>query len=190
MGELRSIRSGDAITAQAFALAWPGSTLRLVVDGERRVVRHTKAHEVVRRLELAQSPDMRFEVTGARFGAFWVMVTGTDQNQRLSRFRPLPTIVLREGASSRRTAIWWLSQGMTYDWCLKGNLRIAHFLRAVKKTGNPDHALFPVPGTAIRAEGARPVPVMVERLSIDAHTPKQVVGRLKDPPAPKDWRDR
>jgi hypothetical protein len=187
-GHMEPLNFEQTVNAQAVILAWPSSTLRLCVNGEHRVVRPGDAGKLVSRLEHAHAPDMTFEVTGGRYGAFWAVVTGSEQNRWLERFRPAPTMLLREGASTRRVALWWLEQSLAHDWIVRGNKRIAHTLRAVKKQADPDHMLFPVVGSCLRSGRSRPVPIVVERLGIDAYRPRDVVGHLKEPPPPRDWR--
>jgi hypothetical protein len=189
MGEVRAINPATGITALAFSLAWPGATLRLLVDDEARVVQPLKVWRLVHRFEL-ENRDLRLEVHGARFGAFWVRVEGSDQNRELSRL-PRPNMLLREGGSSRRVALWWLNtrvDHLAYQYVLQGNRRLAYFCGATQKQGDPDHAQFPVPGTSLRNR-KKPVPVLVEHLDVGEYRPREVVGRLKDPPPPKDWRE-
>ena len=188
MGEVRQAwRIIDGITGLAWQLAWPGTSLHLHVNGEPRKVRLPEFGRLVTRLELEQGPHMELELSGGRFGAFWARVEGTEQNRFLERFRPNPTLIMREGSSSRRTAVWGLCGRpdlLSYEQVVKGNKRIAHALRSPKKWGDPDKMRFPVPGTALREGRQRPVPIVVEHLSVDEYRPRQVVGRLIDPPVP------
>lgn len=112
----------------------------------------------------------------------WARIEGTDQLDRARRFRPLPTMVLQEGASSRRLLIWALSRWLDYFQTEQANKRIAYRLRATQKWGVPEKLEIPAPGTCLRAGRSRPVPVVVGRLEPRVYTPRQVVGRLKDPP--------
>lgn len=190
MGTVSSIHAGDAVTALAFHLTWPGSTLRIVHGDVRRVAKHTRAWTLVHRLEQSNE-DIRFEVSGGRLGAFWVRTEGTEQDKRLQRLRTPPSMVLREGSSSRRWSFWFLGGRpdlLTYGQIVKGNKRLAYACGATQKHGDPDHCLFPVPGTALR-DKARPVPVIVEALNLHEYRPRQVVGALKDPPPARDWRE-
>lgn len=188
MGDVRPAwRIIDGITGLAWMLAWPGTSLHLHVNGEPRKVRLNQFGRLVTRLELEQGPHMELELSGGRYGAFWCMVSGSEQNAFLARFRPHPTLVMREGSSSRRTAVWALHGRpdlLSYEQIVKGNKRIAHALRAPKKNADPDRARFVVPGTALREDRSRPVPIVVEHLSVEEFRPRQVVGSLKDPPVP------
>lgn len=119
--------------------------------------------------------------------AFWVRVEGTDQNRRLGWFKPAPSLILREGSSSRRVAVWPLAHPVRWVGINRGNRRIAHRLRAPKKHSEPENLWIPAPGTCLRAGRTRPVPIVVERLELDVFMPLDIVGLLKDPPAADAW---
>src|SRR5688572_20614819 len=180
MGTVSSIRAGDAITGLAFHLCWPGATLRVHHDGESRVVKPTRAWELVHRVE-QENRDLRFEVAGGRLGAFWVRTEGQEQGKRLGRLRTSPSMVIREGASSRRWSFWFLTGRpdlLTYQQIVKGNKRLAYACGATQKHGDPDHTMFPIPGTCLR-DKTRPVPVLVEAMNLNEYRPRQVVEGLK-----------
>lgn len=119
--------------------------------------------------------------------ALWCRIEGNDQAKRAARFRPLPSVVVREGVTSRRWLIWPLRSRESYFDVLDANRKIAYRLRAMQKYGNPDLFWLPAPGTCLRIGRARPVPIVVSRLTLDAFDLAQVVGRLKAPPDVKWW---
>jgi hypothetical protein len=118
----------------------------------------------------------------------WVCVTGTKSNGLLERFRPVPSIVLREGDTSRRTAAWPLRKALPYEWLERANRRLAHHLRAPKVTCAPETLLAP-PGASVMGERKTPTPIVVERFEMDGFLARDVVKRLRDAPDPHAWRD-
>lgn len=114
----------------------------------------------------------------------WARVQGSEQEKRAHRFRPLPTLVLREGSSTRRLLIWALTAPLRYEDCYAANRRIAYRLGAKQKDGRPEFLRIPAPG-----QPAGRGTVDVTRLEGVAYVPGDVVGRLKDPPEPK-WERR
>lgn len=112
----------------------------------------------------------------------WARVEGKDQTQRAHRFRPLPTMVIREGASSRRLLMWALDEWRDYFDVEKANKRIAYRLRSKQCDGLPERLRVPAPGTCLRVGRTRPVPVVVARLEPVFFSINAVAGRLKDPP--------
>jgi len=73
-----------------------------------------------------------------------------DQEKRLGWFRPAPSLILREGSSSRRLAFWPLEHPVRWVGVNRGNRRIAHRLRAPKKHSEPENLWIPAPGTCLR----------------------------------------
>lgn len=117
----------------------------------------------------------------------WCRIEGTDQQKRAARFRPLPSVVIREGVTTRRWLIWPLRSRAGYFDVLEANKRIAYRLRAVQKYADPDRFWLPAPGTALRVGRCQPVPVVVSRLTTDAFDMEQVVRNLRSPPVVKWW---
>jgi hypothetical protein len=117
----------------------------------------------------------------------WARIEGKDQEARARRFRPLPSLVLQEGASSRRWLVWALRERAGYFEVEAANRKIAYALRAVQKYGDPDAFLVPAPGSCLRVDRGRPVPIVCGRLSDADYTVAGVVGRLKEPPAKDAW---
>lgn len=117
----------------------------------------------------------------------WCRISGSDQLERARRFRPLPTLVLQEGASTRRLLVWGLTDWLGYFDLEEANRKIAYRLRAVQKDGVPENLRIPCPGSCLRVGRQRPAPVVVGRLTTDVYAARQVVGRLKAPPEQKWW---
>lgn len=121
-------------------------------------------------------------VTGATI--VWARIAGASQYDRALKFKPLPTMVLQEGRSTRRLLIWALDTFLSYDLIFDANRRIAYRLEAVQKHGDPDSLRIALPGTLV--DGKRRV--TVARLTTDTHSLATVVGRLRPPPDNTGWR--
>lgn len=117
----------------------------------------------------------------------WCRVEGKDQLARARRFRPLPSLVLAEGSTTRRLLIWALRRAVPYHELEDANRKIAYALRATQKHGVPENLRIPAPGTCLRVGKSRPVPVVVSRLTTASYLAPQIVGRLKQPPEIKWW---
>jgi hypothetical protein len=124
----------------------------------------------------------------SRTSVLWARVEGAEQLGWAKRFRPLPSMILQEGSSSRRWLLWFLEQPVDYVTALKLNRRLAYKFSAVQKWADPDVLWLPAPGTCLRADRARPVPVRVSRMTLDTYWPNDVAGALRDPPEPV-WMD-
>jgi hypothetical protein len=120
-----------------------------------------------------------------RASVLWARVTGNEQLARARRFRPLPSMVLQEGTSTRRWLVWALEQPINYFDVVERNRRLAYCFGARQKDGDPDVAWLPAPGTCVRT-GARPVPVRVTRLTTASYLPA-ITDRLREPPAKDAW---
>jgi hypothetical protein len=118
----------------------------------------------------------------------WCRVEGDKQLAAAHRFRPLPGLVLAEGSTSRRWLFWPLDNPAPWSDLKAANRRIAYALRSTQKHGDPDAAWFPAPGTCLRTDRARPVPVRVSRLKPVSYRVSQVAGGLKEPPAIDWWK--
>ena len=118
----------------------------------------------------------------------WVCVTGIRSNRILERFKPVPSIVLREGDTSRRTAAWPLRKRLAYEWLDRANRRLAHYMHAPKVSCAPETLLAP-PGALVQGDRRSAVPIAVERFEMDGFLARDVVQRLRDAPDPHAWRD-
>lgn len=194
----------DALRALAFILGYDGGVIEartwraprgehrdfftMGPDTGERLARYVRAEDE------RYSSEILLGVPAVRAGggvktatAFWAGTEGTKQTGWLQRFRPQPTIILREGSSSRRWSLWALDHPVKWVGIDRGNRRISHRLRAPKKWAEPENLWLPAPGTCLRRDRARPVPVVVERLEPVTFMPLEVVGRLKDAPAADSW---
>lgn len=108
----------------------------------------------------------------------WCHLRTSEAEQELERFRPAPTAVLREGRTQHRWALWSLSRPLCGSWIQRGNDRINHRLRGLRRDGNPE-ALMPSPFS--------------DRWSTEfwwpaVYTAKAVVGHLREAPDPNGWK--
>lgn len=129
------------------------------------------------------------------FPVLWCRMEAKDAAARLratagrgSRV-PVPTIVLREGRSSRYTAFWALEQvSRSYPEILRANERLSWFLGGRRGYANPDNFFFAPPGSVIRKPKKAPCSVMATRCGTESYELAQVVGGLKDAPDADGWR--
>jgi hypothetical protein len=206
---LHVARLDEAVEAVAFVMGWAGGWAELTTwhEAEPRVKPFWvdlsgpgaggKLARLVRDIDERWSAEIRLSLPRRRLhfgtvsfaGCLWAMTEGTDQTQRLERFRPEPTLVLREGSSSRRTSLWLINRQLDYPRLLRANRRLAYRLRAVQKAGDPDELRVPMPGACLRKDRARPIPVVMERLDADlgSFTVREMVGKLRDPPEANWW---
>lgn len=156
---------------------------------------------VARRMRLIDelhSQEVAFGLPMARVGGggvargtvLWARVEGKEQLARARKLRPYPSIVLQEGASTRRLLLWALERMVPYDHLVRANRRLAYACGATQKWGDPDVLRVPIPGTFLRVDRSRPVAVMVSRLEPAFYDVRQVVGRLKEPPPADAWLTR
>lgn len=130
-------------------------------------------------------PNWRFHGDSS---VLWARVESKASAARLARFDPAPTLVLREGSSARRVALWALCAPLGRGWTERANRRIAHALGGPKKWCGESFS-FPVPGTVLRVGRSRPVPVVVESRCDGLYRPREVVGGLREAPDPEAWRE-
>lgn len=201
-------QAAEANAALAFILGWSAPAwMPVFQDRDGRSVRnwhrvgvrgaggllasHVRALDELHSYEVAFGLPRRQRGGGvARGTCLWVRVEGKEQLERARRFRPLPTVALQEGSSSRRLLLWALEESVDFFSLEEANRRIAYHLRAVQKHGDPDGLRVPAPGTFLRVGRSRPVPVVVSRLEPDFFTVGVVAGRLKDPPPRDAWLER
>jgi hypothetical protein len=106
---------------------------------------------------------------------------------RLARLRTGPTLVAREGASSRRLALWALSEPLTGTWVTRANERLAYALKGRRGAADPS-TLLPSPFTRLAAGRRSPSPMRVEYVSDRICTARQIVGYLPDAPPTDGWK--
>lgn len=97
-----------------------------------------------------------------------------------------PSLVVREGGSSRRWALWALSRPLSGDWITQANERISFALKGRRGAADAS-ACFPSPFTRLTHK-ARPVKLYAEYESGSYATARQIVGRLRDAPATDGWK--
>jgi hypothetical protein len=119
----------------------------------------------------------------------WARTEGKSQTDKAFKLRPMPTMVLREGGSSRRLLVWALRRWADYFEVQDLNARIAYRLGAKQCDGLPERLRIAAPGTCLRVGRGRPIPVVVSRLEPVSYLPEQVAGRLRKPPEvdPSKW---
>lgn len=119
----------------------------------------------------------------------WVKLEDGKAFKRLGAFHSGPTLLLREGGSVRRYAVWALDRSLPLEWIEKACKRLAYHLGAKQKWAHPEAMWLPVPGSTLRhGRESRPLLVRSEVCAPErVYTAKMLVGRLKDPPPPRDW---
>jgi len=118
----------------------------------------------------------------------WARVEGPDQLERARKFRPLPTMAVQEGSSTRRWLLWAVDRWMPYFEVEERNRKIAYRLGATQKHGLPENFWLPAPGSCLRVGRSRPVPIIVRRLESQVFSPDIVTRRLKQPPERDAWK--
>lgn len=122
----------------------------------------------------------------SRSSVLWCRVEDGKALARLERFRVPPTLVLQEGSTLKRTALWALRKPLSVQDCEKANARLSYAIGTKRKTGRADFRVH-VPGTVLRSGRSRPIPVVVAGGSRELYPAGVVVKRLKDPPPPREW---
>lgn len=127
-------------------------------------------------------------------GVLWARLDTGPQYKALGGMGKGPTCVIRAGGSVQRYALWALAAPLDLKWCEKANRRISYRLDTARKWATPESGLLvPVPGTTLRyGREKRPLEVVVEYADVArVYKARDVVGSLKDPPAPNtEWRER
>ena len=116
----------------------------------------------------------------------WLRLDRPDCAERLARLPVGPTLVVREGRSSRRYALWALSRPLSGDWIDRANARLSHACKGRRGAGGASQLILS-PFTRITT-GKRDVDVYQEYESQTYATPREIVGRLPDAPDAKAWR--
>lgn len=152
---------------------------------------------LVRRLDEEHDDEILLGLPHTRIGAggvgkvsvLWVRIEGSAQQRWAAKFRPLPTMALQEGSSSRRILLWALEETVPWADAFALNRRLAYKFGAVQKYGDPDALVFGAPGTCLREGRSRPVPVRVSRLTDAVYSPELFRRHrgLKEPPDAQAW---
>ena len=114
----------------------------------------------------------------------WTRVEDGRSLARLRRFRPVPSLVLREGRTVRHVAFWALSEPLDATRTVRANKRIAHFIGAKKKWCDVDFRFSP-PGTVLRRT-SRPIVVRPFGGSGEVYRWGPIVDGLRDAPDPTE----
>jgi hypothetical protein len=117
----------------------------------------------------------------------WARLEAPECAIRLARFRPAPSLVAREGASSRRIALWALSEPLQGAWTTRATERLAYALKGRRGAADAS-TLLPSPFTRLTVGRRTPNQVYVEFTSDTYTTARQIVGGLRDAPATDGWR--
>lgn len=160
---------------------WPTSWIGV---GERRrfvgLIEHVGS-ELGRPVHVFPPRSARRPETVRRIGCLWVVLESGKQVQAARRL-PAPTLALRDGRRVKRVLFWSLDRELDMRWGPRALRRVAHAVSAPKKWADPEAFWFVPPGVgdwvvSARNEGA-------------VYQPRELVGRLRDAPDPKAWRDR
>jgi hypothetical protein len=194
------VAPADAVAQLAWALGWNGGSMPVFVNGRRKLRRGWRdgpeLHRLASRLDLERSAEVSVglpEVNGWVMAStvLWASVRGSEQVERVRTFRRKPSVVLKLGLGSERLCLWLLREPVDVGLVEAANRKLAYALRAVQKGGRAEDLRVPLPGTFLRLGRARPAPVTVTRLDLDAvFTHRGLVGGLKDPPPADLWRER
>ncbi len=116
-----------------------------------------------------------------RAWTLWVDIDSPEAVERLRRFRPLPSIVVRSGTEDHLHAWWPLRSSITPRWAERANRRLAYRLKGDPASTDVARIMRPIISINRKAQPA----TMVEcvRLELDVFELRDVVGGLPDPPA-------
>jgi hypothetical protein len=117
----------------------------------------------------------------------WARLERPESAERLGRLPVPPTVVVCEGRSSRRWALWALSRPLEGRWIDQANGRLAHAVRGRRGTADAS-TLILSPFTSLNVGRRTPMRVRIEWESTTYATARQIVGRLSDPPPLDSWR--
>ena len=116
-----------------------------------------------------------------RAWCLWADCDDLESVERLRRFRPLPSIVVRSGTKGHVHAWWPLRQAIAPAHAVRANRRLALALGADRAATDAARVMRPI-GTLNHKHSA-PVAVDCARLELDVFTVAEVVGGLADDPA-------
>lgn len=119
----------------------------------------------------------------------WARTTTGAAAAKLRRFKPAPSLVLRDGGGVHYTAFWALSEPLSEEWTVRANKRLAKYLGTPYGDCAIDYSFF-LPGTVVRLGRRRPLPIQLVRYAVELHPAREVVGRLPDPPTDEEKRER
>lgn len=121
----------------------------------------------------------------------WAWVNGKEQVARASKFKPMPSVVLKIGsAGSERLMIWVLNKPVSDTQCFELNERISYALHAPRTRSKPDALRVPLPGTFMRVGRKLAAPVLLTRLHVECGLDYRKFAGLKEPPPKDAWKNR
>jgi hypothetical protein len=123
-------------------------------------------------------PRTRQEGTAAaveRAFSLWADCDTDEAVERLQRFRPPPSIVVRSGSANHLHAYWPLRQPLSSEWVQRANRRLSTALSS-DDVGDAPRCLRPVGSLNHKSRS----PVLCVRLELDVFTFSEVVGGLAD----------
>lgn len=109
----------------------------------------------------------------------WARIERPACAELLAKLPIGPTLVMREGRSSRRWALWGLSRPLRGDWITQANERLSCALKGRRATADAS-TLMPSPFSPGKA--------FVEYESRNVYPARAIVGRLRDAPSTDGWR--
>lgn len=196
----------ESVRHIAFALGYHGGDLPIYIDQRPNPARLLKCGpphiECGRRLaatahKLDQDRSVEVAVGLPTIKSYvhfstvlWAWVKGNEQLQRARGFKPSPSIVLQIGSSSERLLIWTLRNPITVELVEAYNSKISYALKAPRTRVRAEKLRVPLPGTFMRVDRRRPVPIVATRLALGTPTYDQVAGTLRDPPSKDAWKER
>lgn len=191
----------EKYVAFVFLIGWAGGHLPVYLDGAATPARWFEITswsvlglELLRHCERWDARGRQIEVglpcnerrTGVGTTTVLTVPIETPASARnCHRWLKLPTFVLRFGRSAKRIVLWGMSEPVPAISAEAANKKLAYACHSPYRMVDPDRVRIPVPGSSIRVGRKRPAPVTVTALNPDAtYTRSELVGRLKDPPAP------
>ncbi len=169
--EVRSKRAKGGMSQAFFPVREPDRAARAITNLGQLTDVYVGAAPRVRECGRAEAVE--------RVWTLWADCDSPEAVERLRKFRPSPSIVLRSGSGGAHA--WWpLREPLPPAWAVVGNRRLALKLGADRKSTDSARVL--------RAPGTRnfkhdpPRPVGCVRLELAVFTAGQVVGGLPDEP--------
>ena len=187
---LHSILTTDPMQIHEFHAVQDGRWERLHVRCRRADTFEQWCELEDARVSIVPRNSVREGDVSAWAGCLWARLETKKHADALSRFRRGPSLVIREGRSQRRWALWWLQQPLTVDVVARGNRALAFTLGCTQKFGSePETAFLPCPGST-HTFGKRPVLVAVEFTALDRrYRPGDFRGVVRKPPEKnRDWQ--
>lgn len=115
-----------------------------------------------------------------RVWCLWADCDTPEAVERLRRFRPLPSIVVRSGSGENVHGWWPLKRPLTPTQAVRANRRLALALGADRAATDAARIMRPIGSLNHKHRPARPVECV--RLELDTFTPGDLVSGLADDP--------